>query len=177
MDNFRDAKIISGMFNTFTQGSSIIAGGYLRDNHLGRLPKDIDILVEWESKADYNEAYILADRLGYVVKDYSEGYGYQEDTDLRCVFKLVSNDLWDGRLPIDIIFTNVPVLTRVKNFPVTLSQIWYDGTQVHRSEAFDKAVATKTLCFGEQVKEDYYNRMMSYFPDYKVELNAYKRRD
>lgn len=169
----KDAKLITSIFNTFKEGSAIIAGGYPRDLQLGRTPKDIDILVEWESKLDYDELTILADRLGYLCRGYSDRYDDHEDEQLRRVVSLipkVEQGQFDEVVAIDVIFLNCPVFERIYNFPCTLSEAWLEGDKVECSSAFNKAVCSKVLYFRHNSAEydEYEARMKSYFQDYEV---------
>lgn len=169
----KDAKLITSIFNTFKEGSAIIAGGYPRDLQLGREPKDIDILVEWESKLDYDELRILADRLGYVVHDHTERYGDDEHGQMRCVMTLepiFDVDHFADGVMIDVIFLNCPVRERINNFPCTLSEAWLTtGGGVACSYEFHKAVLNKVMKFSVDCPAKYIERMKSYFPDYRVE--------
>lgn len=170
----KDAKLITSIFNTFKEGSAIIAGGYPRDLQLGREPKDIDILVEWESKLDYDELTILADRLGYTCRDYSDRYDDHEDGQLRRVVSLIPTfelGQSEARVVIDVIFLNCPVFERIYNFPCTISEVWLVGDGVAFSSAFCSAITEKVLCFRHNSAEydEYEERIKSYFPDYRVE--------
>lgn len=173
----KDAKLITSIFNTFKEGSAIIAGGYPRDLQLGREPKDIDILVEWENKLDYDELTILADRLGYLCRDYSDRYDDHEDEQLRRVVSLipkVEQGQFDEVVAIDVIFLNCTVFERIYNFPCTISEVWLVGDGVAFSNAFCRAVTKKVLYFRHNSAEydEYEARMKSYFPDYRVEHAA-----
>ena len=173
--HIKDAKLITSIFNTFKEGSAIIAGGYPRDLQLGREPKDIDILVEWESKLDYDELRILADRLGYVVHDHSERYGDDEHGQMRCVMTLepmFDEDHFAEGVMIDVIFLNCPVFERISKLPCTLSEAWLtESGDVNFSCDFSVAVLNKVLYFRHSNAEydEYEARMKSYFPDYRVE--------
>lgn len=173
--HIKDAKLITSIFNTFKEGSAIIAGGYPRDLQLGREPKDIDILVEWTSKLDYDELTILADRLGYSCRDYSDRYDDHEDDQLRRVVSLIpkwERGQFEENVVIDVIFLNCPVFERISKFPCTLSEIWLTANgDVEFSYDFSVAVLKKVLHFRYNSAEydEYEARMKSYFPDYRVE--------
>lgn len=173
--HIKDAKLITSIFNTFKEGSAIIAGGYPRDLQLGRTPKDIDILVEWESKLDYDELTILADRLGYLCRDYSDRYADNVDDRLRRVVSLIpklERGQFEENVVIDVLFLNCPVFEGISKFPCTLSEIWLTAHgDVEFSYAFSIAVLKKVLYFRNTGCEytEYEERMKSYFPDYRVE--------
>lgn len=168
----KDAKLITSIFNTFKEGSAIIAGGYPRDLQLGREPRDIDILIEWESELDYDELRILADRLGYVVHDHSARYGDDEHGQMRCVMTLepmFDKDHFAEGVMIDVIFLNCPVFERIDNFPCNLSKVWLVGDKVIESGHFTDGNRCKVMKFSVDCPAKYVERMKSYFPDYRVE--------
>lgn len=173
--HIKDAKLITSIFNTFKEGSAIIAGGYPHDLQLGREPKDIDILVEWESKLDYNELAVLADRLGYSCRDYSDRYSDDVDGQLRRVVSLIpklERGQFEENVVIDVIFLNCPVFERISKFPCTLSEAWLtESGDVNFSYDFSVAVLKKVLYFRHNSTEydEYEERMKSYFQDYRVE--------
>lgn len=156
----KDAQIIASVFNTFQEGSALIAGGYIRDLVLGRKPKDIDILVHWQDANDDREIEILANRLGYSILNCAEGYGQSETDNLRCVYKLTKI----GELPIDVIFLNCTPMERIKNFPCNASMVWTDGTSVRHLPSFEQFRNTGVLEFYETCTEEYAARMHTYFP-------------
>lgn len=170
--HIKDAKLITSIFNTFKEGSAIIAGGYPRDLQLGREPRDIDILVEWESKLDYDELTILADSLGYSCRDYSNRYSDDIGGQLRRVVSLIpklERGQFEENVVIDVIFLNCPVFERIDNFPSNLSKVWLVENTVIESGHFTDGKRCKVLKFSGDCPEEYITRMRSYFPDYRVE--------
>lgn len=165
LQHIKDAQLITSIFNIYKEGSACIAGGYLRDVYIGREPKDIDILVQYESDADYKEVEILADRLGYDLKDYSDQYG-SVDTEgqLRNVFTLMKYD----KPCIDIIFLNCTVQERIENFPCSISKIWLDGSKLVLHKEFEETIDIQTMTFRSDVTPEYEARLRGYFPQYKV---------
>ena len=155
----KDAKTIAMVYNVFKKDSAVIAGGCLRDIDTGREPKDIDILIEYESDADYREASMLANRLGYKLKE-NNTYGPEGENQLRFVIKMVH----ETKKPIDLIFLNCPVQERIDNFPCNASQVWlYKGT-VCSTEEYDQFLITNKLEFYKSATKEYKERMLNYYP-------------
>lgn len=171
MQRLKDAKLIVSIFNTFVPNCACIVGGFLRDIELGREPKDIDILIEYNGEADYREVAILADRLGYSLRDHSANYAVDEVYSLRNVYTLTK----DGCLNIDVIFINNTIAERIKEFPCGLSQIWLEGHWIKRTDKFNYGYRNKILQFTEDAPNEYVQRMQEYFPNYEVEFNAYTK--
>jgi hypothetical protein len=163
----KDALLISNTYNLFTPNSSVIAGGFLRDWDLGRTPKDIDVLIEYQDKTCISEALLLADRLGYTVIDHGEMYPEDGSQNLRLVLRLEK----EGHLSIDLIFLNCSVMARIEEFSCALSQIWWDNTLgvVCRKSTYNFSYRNKKLVFSSTLTQEYKERMISYFPDYTVE--------
>ncbi|AUR95258.1 nucleotidyltransferase [Vibrio phage 1.204.O._10N.222.46.F12] len=163
--SIKAAKFICSIFNTFKPGSAVIAGGYVRDLVTGRSPKDIDILVEFGSTADYAEVGILADRLGYTVQDHSFGssgnYEDDEDSELRRVITLHK----PNELTIDILFLNVTCMERIDNFPCNASMFWLDGDDIRKTDQAKEWLATNKLQFYKLATTAYIQRMENYFPE------------
>lgn len=157
----KDAKTIAMVYNVFAHDSARIAGGCLRDLYCGKPVKDVDILVEWESQADYRELEIMADRLGYTWRNYQEEYGCHEDGQLRSVYTLTK----DGHLPIDIIFLNCSVQERIEQFPVNASMIWLEGDRLVTHEKFDSFYASGELEFTDTAPEEYIRRISDKYKD------------
>lgn len=166
MNRLKDAMTIAMVYNVFVEGSACIAGGCLRDMAIGsKEPKDIDLLIEWEGKVDYDELYIMADRLGYAVMFHGEDYGDMEDQNLRTVFTLTK----EGELPIDVLFLNCSTDTYIENFSCGISKIWLLGKTLCKHADFRHAISNEVLQFTGNVSESYRERMIRYFPTYKAE--------
>ena len=165
MNSYKVGCLISDVFNLFKVDSSIVAGGYLRDLDLGRTPKDVDVLVEYESDSDYGEVAIQARVHGYSVKMVGNVYDTTSDNELRRIFKLEKV----GELPIDVIFLNIPVMDRVADFPCNLSQIYRNscGT-VMKTPAYECGVRDKTVIYNLlTLRPNYEAKLRSYFPDWE----------
>jgi hypothetical protein len=164
MDSYEVGCHISDIFNVYKEGSSYIAGGYLRDMDLGREPKDVDVLVEYGSDKDLEEGIRLADRFGYTCERVGGNYG-EIGKDLHTVFALEK----PGELKIDLVFLNVPCLPRIHDFPCNLCQIYRIGLTgiIAKSEEYEEGVASKMIVYNpDQIRENYYNKMLRYFPDW-----------
>ena len=168
MNRLKDAMTIAMVYNVFKEGSARIAGGCLRDLKLGREPKDIDILIEYGNSKDYDEAHLLAERLGYSVENCSDGYEDTDDTNLRHVYKLTKVN----KLPIDLIFLNCTVKEQIERFPCSLTEIWLEGHWINTTKEFGTSLQNQTLIFREDTPEEYRQRMIGYFPTYKVETKC-----
>ena len=160
MKRLQDAMTIAMVYNVFTEGSAIIAGGCLRDLETGRDPKDVDILIEWESKADYREAEIMADRLGYTAHHCNETYGDNEDGQLRTVYKLTKA----GKKPIDLIFLNCPVMERIENFPCNAAMVWLDKGIIRSNASYGRFMNSGKLEFYDTCLPKYKAKLLSYYP-------------
>jgi hypothetical protein len=187
MSEIKDAKIIASIYNVFVEGSAKVAGGYVRDLILARKPNDIDVIIQYTNDRDYDEARILANRLGYDLMDYGSDYSDQnrigvtpeeerteQDLDVRRVFKL--SKLFSP-LTIDLVFVNCTVQERISRFPCSISKAWLEGSVVHTSSDFRKSVQEKVLYFTPTATHEYVNKMTTYFPEYKQEHNGKPTRD
>lgn len=165
MSSYKDACLISDVYNLFSPGSSIVAGGYLRDLDLGRQPKDVDVLIEYADMRDTKEAEIQARTLGYNIKRVTNVYRVAEDGDLHTILKLEKG----GELSIDLIFLNIPVLQRVEEFPCNLCKIYRkEGGEVVRCPDYLEGIANKRIVYYQpSLQTSYLRKMKEYFPDWE----------
>lgn len=172
MSVFKDANFIVSIFNVFSEGSAVIAGGAVRDMQVGRTPKDVDIIIRYEDDKDIAEGRILADRLGYSVTRYNH-YVYNPDTDyqlesnpssefLHCVLKLESGDK-----EIDLIFVKTDPIEHIKKFPANSSMVWLDNGEVKYLPPFNDFMLSNTI-YVLNPYEEYAERMSKYFPEHKI---------
>lgn len=164
MNSKEVAKRIVGIFNCYKSNTATITGGYLRDLMTGREPKDIDILIRWFSELDFEEIRVLARRFGYSVEEFPS---YGTDTpvpEVLAVFKLTKY----GELPIDIIFTKDSLPNHISKFPCSASQVWFEEGYIKSTDSFNHFLDSKVLIFTKYASEEYKERIMSYYPDYKV---------
>jgi hypothetical protein len=177
MSTIGDAKVITSIYNIFVEDSAKIAGGYVRDTLLGRDPKDVDIIVEFQDERDIKEAYILANRLGYDVYDYGDCYVSQQEAehndDVVKVLQLSKQpNRFETITKIDIVFVQTTVMGHIESFQCSLSKAWLQGNVMRRHEDFHASVENKTLYFTKTATREYVERMISYFPEYKQETYA-----
>jgi len=167
MSSFNVAKTICGVFNGLRKGSSIIAGGYLRDADLGRKPNDIDLIIEYEDDKDFQVASDFGEAFGYEVTIKGKGY---IDREVSCVLALNKK----GEVPIDVIFLTVPVLERLAIFPCNLCKIHTDeGGVVIRAEDYVSGIKNKEIIYNEvTAREKYVIKMHEYFPDYSHDMDV-----
>ena len=165
MNSYEAACLISDVYNLFVPGSSIVAGGYLRDLDLGRQPKDVDVLIEFDGDLDFKEAAIQARTLGYSIRFLTRVYGVSSDGDLHTIIQLEK----EGELKIDLIFLNIPVLRRVEEFPCNLCKIYRDSSgEVVRCPDYVEGITNKRVIYYQpSLRPVYYMKMQEYFPDWE----------
>jgi hypothetical protein len=159
------AKVIANIFNIFVPNSAAIAGGYVRDTVSGlKEPKDIDILVQFTGKSDFEELDILARRLGYEVfwhgKNYGGSYSATDTTgDIEKVARLTKR----GEMDIDVIFVRCTVQQRIDDFPCNASKFWLDGDTVKARPEAEQWLKDGRLEFYLSATKEYKERMYNYF--------------
>ena len=164
MNSYEVGCLISDVFNLSREGKSLVAGGYLRDIDLGREPKDVDVLIEYEDDLDLKEAEIQARFHGYDISRVGGNYG-EIGKDLHRVFKLRK----EGELKIDLVFLNQPVLTRFYDFPCNMCMIYRHGEtgEIVTSEDYDYGKLNKMVVYNPTTtRENYHKKMLEYFPDW-----------
>lgn len=132
--------------------SAVITGGFIRDSILGKKPKDIDIFfgyVDGEEELDYIMEDVAAVEL--------EGATYMPQDEVSRIW-----DCTESKLPVQYIMLQqgVDFKERVEQYDFGFCQCWYDGVQLHTTEAFRKDIAenSMTLTFCEDSIQ--YNRSM-----------------
>ncbi len=167
MASFGVAKTICGAFNGLREGSSIIAGGCLRDKDLGRDPHDIDLIIEYEDERDIKLAEDFGEAFGYDVTVKGKGY---IDKEVACVLAFNKK----GEVPIDVIFLTVPVIERLAIFPCNICKIHTDHTGVIvRHKEYVSGIANKEIIYNEATaREKYVAKMHDYFPDWSHDMDV-----
>ncbi len=165
-DQLYGARQIVRIFNTFSEGSARISGGYLRDLLTLREPKDIDILVQYTSVRDLQELRMLTHRCGFTLKsthrtyhDYSNDCGAPND--LVGVVKL-QHKMTD--LTIDVIFARATPAERIAIFPANSSRVWLEDNRLCYSDDFKQFLVDRELVFTDDAPQEYVDRLRAYYP-------------
>lgn len=172
MGSYNVAKTICGVFNGLRKGSSIIAGGYLRDLDLGRKPKDVDLIIEYEGEEDLALAEKFGKAFGYTSTVKGKGY---IDREVKCVLAFEK----DGEVKIDVIFLTVPVMERLAIFPCNICKIWTDQTGlVEATPEYSKGILNKEIIYNRgTAREKYIDKMHEYFPDWSHDMQSWEAKE
>lgn len=157
-------------FSNFTDTPLAVAGGAVRDTLLGRPVKDIDVF--------YREPLIrtagLKPMSGAAMLELVPG------------LELTDEQEYDDRLAVwddgnGLQFIQVPDFQEdpignwiMESFPCTLSEVWFDGVQLHMTSAFIEAVVKRQLVFKYNAKKGYIERITAKYPDFHafIPLNS-----
>jgi hypothetical protein len=133
-------KYLSEVQEIFPQ--AVIAGGCLRDLYCGldiSNVKDVDIFLPNPSDADIAK---LSERYaGQLKRDLKGSYGNLCNSDIAGILTICSHRGPD----IEVIGLNLPVEQIPGRFDIGICQIWYDGKDIHTTEAFKSDVENKTF--------------------------------
>lgn len=145
---------------------AVVAGGYLRDIMLGVQPKDVDIWI-------YNR---LPKEL--VLDLPPDSYKVLRRIPIQNSFamKRIVSVEWKG-ITFDIIQLRDPTVRAIDRFDFGLNQVWYDGTSLHTTKAFDNDQKAETITYLnnsenytrlDRIIKDRIPRMLTKYPTYKV---------
>jgi hypothetical protein len=132
----------------------LIIGGAVRDCLFGRSVKDVDYMTT-------NTNTVMALTHLWNLKNISDPT--YEDTDM--VFQnedkskdlLFVTDLWH----------------RVACFPDSISQCWFDGTNVYGTTEFMKTYMTEIVTYSANIKDERLQRLKAKYPEFKFQSNDF----
>ena len=141
-----------------------VAGGAVRDTLLGRPVKDIDVFYREPIIRTAGLKPMSATAMKELIPDF-ESTIEQEYGDRLAV--------WDDGNGLQFIqvpdFQEDPIGNWIiQSFPCSLSEVWFDGTQLCMTSAFIDAVVKKELRFKDNAKPGYVERIKAKYPDFKV---------
>lgn len=149
--------------------SIILAGGAPRNWAEGKPAKDFDFwtycpLDVLRTISQYGS--------GFILNTLDEKSDYRNDRDIDTIW---NKETELGK--IQLISISVPPEYMATNFPISCSQVWFDGDTVHSTELYKQAETDKVLVRDErgyllELDSKYYQKIISYYPERTVFLSV-----
>jgi hypothetical protein len=141
-----------------------VAGGAVRDTLLGRPVKDIDVFYREPIIRTAGLKPMSSTAMKELIPDFEPTIEQEYDDRLA---------VWDDGNGLQFIqvpdFPEDPIGNWIiQSFPCSLSEVWFDGTQLRMTRAFIEAVVRKELFFKHNAKDGYRKRIIEKYPDFKV---------
>jgi hypothetical protein len=151
-------------FSDFIHTPLAVAGGAVRDTLLGRPVKDIDVFYREPLIRTAGLKPMSATAMKELIPDFEPTIEQEYDDRLA---------VWDDGAGLQFIqvpdFQEDPIGNWIiSSFPCSLSEVWFDGEQLHMTTAFIEAVLKKQLVFKDNAKPAYVERIKAKYSDFKV---------